>query len=193
MNNLKLVPTDEKIISENYPYGFKLRTTKTDYLEFSAKHGFRHCSTTINPKTGRLNTPKKSTYYPIMLLGTDEKNHCKSLVYSINGLADIQKAIDFLKETANFDLFSNEQMHYIYMALMSACKIDMIARHRYAGVDLDEMKPYYLDNVALLGRGLSHNGMLNTFESISFDVVALDAMKDPNFNPFKTTETLTIN
>lgn len=193
MTNLKLVPTDEKIVSENYPYGFKLRTTKTDYLEFSPKHGFRHCSTTINPKTNKVNTPKKSTYYAIMLLGTDEKNHCKSLVYSINGLADIQKAIDFLKETANFDLFSNEQMHYIYLALMSATKIDMIARHRYAGVDLDAMKPYYLDNVAILGRGLSHNGFMNVFKDVNFDVVALDALKDPNFNPFKTTETFLIN
>ena len=193
MNNLKLVPTDEKIISENYPYGFKLRTTKTDYLEFSAKHGFRHVYTTINPKTGRTNTPKKSTYYKIMLLGTDHNNHCKSIVFDINGLAEIQRAIDFLKDTANFDLFSNEQMHYIYIAMLSACKIDMYARNIYAGVDVELMKPFYLDNVALLARGLKNNGMLNTFEGINFDVQALDNLKDPNFNPFIIRETFSIN
>ena len=193
MKNLKLVPTDEKIISENYPYGFRLKTTKTDYLEFSAKHGFRHCYTTINPKTGRLNTPKKSTYYPIMLLGTDENNHCKSLVFNINGLAEIQNAIDFLKDTENFDLFSNEQMHYIYLCLLSACKVDMYARKIYAGVDVELMKPYYLDNVALLGRGLKNNGMMNCFKDINFDIIALDEMKDPNFNPFVLSETFSIN
>lgn len=192
MTNLKLNPTDQKIISENYPYGFKLRTTKTDYLEFSPKKGFRHCSVTVNPKTGKLNTPKKSTYYAIMLLGTDENNHCKSLVYSLNGLADIQSCIDFLKVTDNFDLFSNEQMHYIYLCLLSATKIDMIARHRYAGVDIELMKPFYLDNVAILGRGLKHNGMMNTFADINFDVQALDALKDPNFSPF-VTSTFSIN
>lgn len=193
MTNLKLTPTDEKIISENYPYGFRLKTTKTDYLEFNAKFGFRHCYTTINPKTGRANTPKKSTYYPIMVLGTDENNHCKSLVYSINGLADIQQAINFLKDTANFDLFSNEQMHYIYLCLLSATKIDMIARNRYSGVDIEAMKPYYLDNVAILGRGLKHNGMMNVFENVNFDIQALDQLKDPNYNPFRTTETFSLN
>lgn len=187
MKNLKLVPTDQNIISQNYPYGFRLKTTKKDYLEFNPKFGFRHCYTTINPKTGRENTPKKSTYYKIMLLGTNEDNHCKSIVFDINGLAEIQKAIDFLKDTANFDLFSNEQMHYIYLAMLSACKIDMYARKVYAGQDVEIMKPFYLDNVALLARGLKNNGMLNTFEGIKFDVAGLDALKDPNFSPFKIT------
>jgi len=193
MTNLKLVPTDEKIISENYPYGFKLRTTKTDYLEFSAKHGFRHCYVTINPKTGKVNTPKKSTYYTIMVLGTDQNNHCKSVVYSLNGLADIQTAINFLKVTDNFDLFSNEQMHYIYLCLLSAVKVDMYARKIYAGVDVELMKPFYLDNVAILGRGLKHNGMMNVFADVNFDVQALDQLKDPTFNPFIIRETFSIN
>lgn len=193
MTNLKLVPTDEKIISENYPYGFKLRTTKTDYLEFSPKKGFRHCSVTVNPKTGKLNTPKKSTYYAIMILGTDQNNHCKSLVFNCNGLKEIQEAIDFLKITENFDLFSNAQMHYIYLALMSACKIDLWARKAYSCVDLDLMKPFYLDNVALLGKGLSYNGMMNCFEGIQFDIPGLDALKDTNYSPFVTTTTFSIN
>jgi len=193
MNNLKLVSTDEKIISENYPYGFRLKTTKTDYLEFSAKHGFRHCYTTINPKTGKVNTPKKSTYYTIMVLGTDQNNHCKSVVYSLNGLADIQTAINFLKVTDNFDLFSNEQMHYIYLCLLSAVKVDMYARKIYAGVDVELMKPFYLDNVAILGRGLKHNGMMNVFADVNFDVQALDQLKDPTFNPFIIRETFSIN
>ena len=80
MENLKFVNTDQKIVSENYPYGFREKTTKTDYLEFSPKHGFRHCSQTINPKTGRPNNPKKSTYYDVMVLGTNEDGHCKSFV-----------------------------------------------------------------------------------------------------------------
>ena len=84
MKNLTLVNTTEKIVSENYPYGFREKTTKTDYLEFDFKKGFRHCSMTINPKTGRENNPKKSTYYDLMVLGTDENQHCKSFVLNFN-------------------------------------------------------------------------------------------------------------
>jgi len=54
---MNYVKTTEKLISEDYPYGYTLRTTKFDFLEFKAGKGFRHVSQTINPKTARI-TPK---------------------------------------------------------------------------------------------------------------------------------------
>jgi hypothetical protein len=184
MTNLKLIPTDDKIISENYPYGYKLRTTKTDYLEFNNKKGFRHCSVTINPRNGQKNKPKKSTYHPIMLLGRDDKNYCQSLVLNINGIESIQTTIKFLAATENFDLFSNEQMHFIYMALMQETKKDMLSRNLYLQMDIKKLGEFYIDGVAILGRGLSHNGFMNVFNQIQFDIDAINQLKDDNFSPF---------
>lgn len=181
MTNLKLVPTDEQIISQNYPYGYKLKTTKTDYLEFNNKKGFRHCSVTINPKTGAKNTPKKSIYFPIMLLGRDEKNYCQSLVLDIKGIESIQSTINFLSDTKNFDLFSNEQMHFIYMALMIQIKLDMYARNVYLKLDIKELGALYVDGVAVLGRGLTFNGMMNVLNEVKFDIDAIYALDESNF------------
>jgi hypothetical protein len=47
--------------AENYPYG-RLRTQAFFSVEFDSKKGFRSVFQTINPKTGRVNAPKKSTY-----------------------------------------------------------------------------------------------------------------------------------
>lgn len=61
---------------ENYPYG-RLRTSMFYWLETTPKKGDRFCSRTINPKNGRLNAPKKSTYLNIGAMYLDEKNHVK--------------------------------------------------------------------------------------------------------------------
>jgi len=45
----KYIKTSEVIAVENYPYGFKLRTTLTDSMEFNAKKGYRHVTQTVNP------------------------------------------------------------------------------------------------------------------------------------------------
>ncbi len=54
---MNLVKTTEQLISKDYPYGFRLKTTKTDYLEFDKKHGLPHCSVKNKPKTGTSKVP----------------------------------------------------------------------------------------------------------------------------------------
>jgi hypothetical protein len=46
---------------QDYPYG-SLRCQIRFWLESTPKKGFRFCSQTENPKNGRWNNPKKSTY-----------------------------------------------------------------------------------------------------------------------------------
>jgi hypothetical protein len=55
--------TDEKsaYIIESYPYG-SLRTQMRVWLEDGGAKGWRHVTQTLNPKSGRWNNPKKSTY-----------------------------------------------------------------------------------------------------------------------------------
>lgn len=186
MQNLKLVPTTEKIISENYPYGFKLRTTKTDFIEFSARHGFRHCSTTINPKTGRTNNPKKSTYYSVMVLGTDENNHCKSFVAGMNGQKEIEHLTEFMSKPENFALFTTEQVKFIYSQFFLYVKADTQARVIYTGAKLTDLKPLIEKQITLIAEGMK-NPEKNLFSQISFDWVEMDKLKVEGYNPFKVT------
>jgi hypothetical protein len=47
---------------DDYPYGFRERTQIRYWLEAKPKRGWRFISQTMNPKTGRWNKPKASTY-----------------------------------------------------------------------------------------------------------------------------------
>lgn len=60
---------------DNYPYGFRLRTSIFYWIETTPKRGDRFCSCTLNPKNGKMNAPKKSTYYAIAFMYLNEKNH----------------------------------------------------------------------------------------------------------------------
>lgn len=57
---------------ENYPYGFRLRTSIFFWIETTKKRGDRFCSCTIDPRNGRVNKPKKSTYSPFKYMFIDE-------------------------------------------------------------------------------------------------------------------------
>jgi hypothetical protein len=60
----------------DYPYSFKLRCKIRYWLEHNGKKGFRFVSQTENPKTGRWNAPKKSTYASMAAsMYLDEKGH----------------------------------------------------------------------------------------------------------------------
>ena len=130
---MQLVKTSEKLISENYPYGFTLKTTKTDWVEFNKTHGFRHVSQTINPKTGKENKPKKSTYYKIMVLGREENGHIKSLVMDFYDYNDIDKIIAFFSIQSNFELFTPEEMTHIYMEFLTYVKTTVYSQSVYCG------------------------------------------------------------
>lgn len=187
MKNLKFVSTDQKIVSENYPYGFREKTTKTDYLEFSPKHGFRHCSQTINPKTGRPNNPKKSTYYDVMLLATDENGHCKSFVSGFNGEKEMQRSFDFLQRPEIFELFTPQQIEFFYMQILVMSKVSAKAQVVYCGTHWEQLRPYFEPTLKEIVSAIATKGTENRFDKFVFDWKAIEELKKPDFNPFKVT------
>lgn len=63
---------------ENYPWGYKLRTTMHIWVESVKKKGDRIIRQTIDPKTNRLCAPKASTFSPIKWIYLDEQGHVQS-------------------------------------------------------------------------------------------------------------------
>ena len=59
---------------DDYPYGFRLRTQIRYWIE-TTNRGDRFCSQTKNPKTGRWNKPKKSTYSLLGFIYLDGNKH----------------------------------------------------------------------------------------------------------------------
>ena len=80
-------------VVDDYPYGFKLRTTIRFWIE-TTKAGQRSVAQTKNPKNGRWNTPKKSTYAPIKVMGLNEKGHV-----DFDGISEYAS----LEESRNFN------------------------------------------------------------------------------------------
>jgi hypothetical protein len=57
-----------KVTVEDYPYSFNLRCTKNYWIESKPGKGQRLATQTINPKTGKPNAVKYSTYSPMLVL-----------------------------------------------------------------------------------------------------------------------------
>ena len=60
---------------KDYPYGFTLRCEIRYWIETKKGFGQRFCSQTLNPKTGKWNTPKKGRYCTVIGMGLDEKDY----------------------------------------------------------------------------------------------------------------------
>ena len=178
---MSFIPTNKTIEVENYPYGFTLRTTLFDTIEFDPKKGYRHITQTINPKNGRLNAPKKSTYSDLVLRYFDENNHIKAIHYSFNGGNELNKVCKVL--AANFDLFTKEEISYFYNLIFVMAFVDMKAKAMYCGSKLEDLKPLYQNYIDTVKIGI--NTGVNVFESLQLDLDAIDKTKVENYQPFK--------
>lgn len=61
-------------VVDDYPYGFRVRTSIRYWIDTSDTYGQRCVSQTLNPKTGEWNKPKASTYTSFAVLFIDESN-----------------------------------------------------------------------------------------------------------------------
>lgn len=59
---------------ENYPWGFKMRTSRKYWVE-SNKRGDRACFATLDPRSGKWCKPKKGTYDKVVVMYLDEENN----------------------------------------------------------------------------------------------------------------------
>jgi hypothetical protein len=189
MNTQKqFIRTNEKIEVLNYPYGFKLRTTLYDYIEFHPKKGYRHVTQTINPKTQRLNAPKKSTYSMLIVRYYNEEGHIKSYHFDFNGKDSINSGAKFIND--NFELFTPEEITYLYSTILTMLAVDLKASIIYGGAKLEDLKPLYTHAIESATKGIKEG--INLFNEIYLDTDKIKSFFPENYNPFTIRE-YTIN
>lgn len=173
---------DTKTVND-YPYGFTLKTTQTYTIEFKAGKGFRGVTQTVNPKTGRLNQPKKGVYNDIMYIAdTDGRMTFHSI--SFYELAKFNDVMQFISD--NFSLFTKEQANYLYIKAISFLKLELYSLKVYCNVSTDKVYPL-IDKAVKLAVSGAKDPSINLFGEIKLDHVAIEALKDPNYQPFKVT------
>lgn len=103
-------------INENYPYG-RLRTERRVWIETDpkGKKGDRFVTQTKNPKNGRWNKPKKSTYQSLGFLFLDEKKHIHWT--AVNIYSD-KKKIEYIAQAVGGVDKLNEGQRIMYNSLM---------------------------------------------------------------------------
>lgn len=175
------IKTADKVTVENYPYGFRLRTTLYDYIEFDKKKGYQHCTQTVNPKNGKLNAPKKSTYSPLMVRYYDENGYIKTNSFDFNGDTELNRVCKFVNE--NFDLFTKDEIENIYLMAIAYSKLDMKATVIYGGSKIEDLIPLYDNFVKAAVEGAKTGE--NKFHLMILDSEAINATKPIGFSPFK--------
>lgn len=183
-------PTSHVATVESYPYGRK-RTRAFFGTEFNPKKGFRSTFQTVNPDTGRLNAVKKSTYYEIMLMIEEEgTGHIKHVGTGIHGSDEqTNKAADFCAR--HFDLFTLPELQHIYISMLSAFRVSMVAVVQYCGAPLESVKPFYtaaIDKTVEALKAIGKGERVNVFADLKIDAEGVDKLKDPEYNPFTVTE-----
>lgn len=178
---MQYFPTSHQAEVDNYPYG-RLKCTAYFGTEFSPKHGFRSTFQTINPKNGRLNAIKKSTYYPISLLYLDpETGHYKHRAFNPSGDTEVNKALDFVRE--HYDLFTPEELVYIAAYLKQVATAGVHATIVYKGADKE--KALEVGKPAILGLiECTKNPTLENFQAVRIDVEGLNALHVEGYNPW---------
>lgn len=171
---------NDKFEVNNYPYG-SLKCTAFFSVEFSKTKGFRHIFQTINPKTGRINNPKKGNYHDIAFI-VNENGFISQKSFGLNGTKDLNKAAKFMSE--NFELFTSEQIHFIYLKFITMFKIDMISAVQYCGSNLESLKPLYEAAIKTAVKGL--NEKTNSFNMLILNEDAIKETHVENYNPFRT-------
>lgn len=182
----KYIPTTEKVTVENYPYGYSLRTTLFDTIEFHPKKGYRHVTQTINPKNGRLNAPKKSTYSLFMFRVYDEKGHIKIWSSGANGDKDLNKCFKFFAE--HYDILNDSEKAYLRIHLIGMLAVSWKASQIYTKVPIEICDEVYLP---LIDKLKENTDLLNIYSELYVNVEKLD--KDNHgYRGFETVETFTI-
>lgn len=115
--------TDEEsaYVVADYPYGFRLRTQIRYWIETKRGQGQRLMAQTMNPKTGRWNKAKASTYSNVKAMYLADNGHVET--FSLGGfdkeetIARFEESFPELVET---DFYTIEAIRYLRAGIRAA-------------------------------------------------------------------------
>jgi hypothetical protein len=107
---------DTAYIVDDYPYG-RLRTQIRYWIESKPKHGDRLMAQTKNPKTGRWNKPKASTYAPVKVMFLEPQEDGREFV-----------------KTFGLGLWQKTEEAEAFIALVGADNLNDVQKRQLAGV-----------------------------------------------------------
>lgn len=148
---------------KDYPYGFRLRTSIFYWIETKAGKGDRFCSYTINPKNGRPNTPKYSTYSTFMYMFLNEEGHVKHGTIDAYNIDEFEARFEFIKNKLDILYITKEQQDNIRKncAQHIACN---------APYELVKYSPEMRDTFkAWVKKTLTHIMKCDFFELVNYD------------------------
>lgn len=174
--------TAAKLETDSYPYG-RLKCTAFFSVEYNGNKGARTTFQTINPKTGRLNNPKHSTYYRVILPMQDANGFISFCGYlDFNGTGSINTGLQFMADF--YELFTHEQIKSIAIDIIAMSKLNAKAMVIYAGSTVEALKPLITESLQTLVK-IANEGS-NLFAACILDEAAIEATKQANYNPFVT-------
>lgn len=137
VSSIQILPIREKQSTDNYPYG-RLRTTAYFSIEFVPGKGFRHVFQTVNPKNGRLNAEKKSTYSHFMyLVRNNDNGHYETRGFGIGGFEDINKLCRWMNVNLEAVDPTEEMIKDICCTIITAIRISA----RWVSADAGKVLP----------------------------------------------------
>jgi len=105
---------EDSYLVEDYPWGFRLRTSRRVWVESKKGLGMRFVAQTMNPKTGKWCKPKKSTYSPVIGMMFDENGYMKFQTLSSGGWSKEEQIVQFEKSYEGLLTdFQKEQIKYV--------------------------------------------------------------------------------
>jgi hypothetical protein len=158
---------------DDYPYG-RLKCNIKFWVEFVKGKGFRWVSQTTNPKNGRLNAPKKSTYSQFMVHQIDENGHNKPFGLMLYGYEDISKLIEFLK--VNEVNFTEEESQDIWTTVIACIRNNAAYTWKKEGVTLDQFLT--TTKVQKMIEMYGNHEPINKITEIGYDLESINALKN---------------
>lgn len=166
-----ILPIREKQSTDNYPYG-RLRTTAYFSIEFVPGKGFRYVFQTVNPKNGRLNAEKKSTYSHFMyLVRNNDNGHYEPHGFGIGGFEDVNKIARWMNVKLEAVGLTEEMIKDICCTMFTSMRISC----RWVDAPSDKVIAIVDGAVKAALRGFK-TGQCN-WQDIYVDVDAIEKLK----------------
>lgn len=142
---------DTAYLVADYPYGYTTRTSIRYWVETKGKHGQRFVSQTLNPKTGKWNKAKASTYRPVIVIGLNEEDHIQ---YAATSYYDNESVWQEFQARFVLDDFQTKAVnHFVRVRLQYKAKEAELLAAGLPSQYSDVVKACITDDIATLKAG----------------------------------------